>query len=71
MNWKFISRIIFKDVEGIKYYYDMTAQLHAILKEKFSRCFDQWKTRWNKCQEDDLEKTFHSLLLFAIVNIAS
>ena len=31
-----ISRIKFKDVEGIK-----TVLLHTILKEEFQKCFDQ------------------------------
>ena len=29
----------------------MIVQLHIMSKEEFQRCFDQWKTQWNKCIE--------------------
>ena len=47
-NWKFISKR-FEDEEDIKRY--VTVQLLSITKEKFYKCFNQWKTCWNKCVE--------------------
>ena len=38
---------------------ETTTQLHSISKEKIQRCFNQPKTRWNKCdkyQKDYSEK---------------
>ena len=46
LNRKFISWVIFEEEGNIKR--NMITQLHTTSKEKVQRCFNQWKTRWNK-----------------------
>ena len=66
---KFISRLRLVDVADIKR--NKIAQFLTISKEKFQRCFHQWKTRWNndvECQGDYFEEklTSHSLFIFVL-----
>ena len=45
LNWKFISRVRFEDVEDITR--NMIVQFYTIWKEEFQRYFNQKKTHWN------------------------
>ena len=52
-----------------------TAQFHTIWKEDFQRCFDQWKTWWNKwveCKGESFNFPFIFIRdLFVLVNTVS
>ena len=58
------SRVSFGDMENIKI--NITVQLQIIPK-KLQRCFDQWKTQWNK-HADFVEDNFKKINVAFIVH---
>ena len=48
-NWRLFLCVRFEDSEDIKR--NTMVQLHTLSKVEFQRCFDHWKTLWNKCVE--------------------